>query len=80
MKTDPVLGFGSVWIRELARRCESVDVISMYRGAVDLPANVRVFSVGREHGWSKAKRLAHFLSPFDAAAVGAIATTSASRI
>ena len=58
--TDPVLGFGSVWIRELARHCESIDVISMYRGAVDLPANVRVFSAGREHGWSKARRLAQF--------------------
>ena len=59
-EADPVLGFGSVWISELARHCESIDVITMYRGAVDLPNTVRVFSAGREHGWSKARRLAQF--------------------
>lgn len=58
--TDPVLGFGCVWIRELAGHCESIDVITMYRGAADLPGNVRVFSAGREHGWSKARRLTAF--------------------
>ena len=57
---DPVLGFGSVWIRELAGHCESIDVITMYRGAVDLPDNVRVFSAGRERGWRRARRLAQF--------------------
>ena len=57
---DPVLGFGSVWIRELAQHCESIDVITMYRGAVDLPNTVRVFSAGREHGWSRARRLGQF--------------------
>ncbi len=58
--SDPVLGFGSVWIRELARHCETIDVITMYRGVVDLPDNTRVFSAGREHGWSRARRLAVF--------------------
>ncbi len=57
---DPVLGFGSAWIRELARHCEAVDVLTMYRGLVDLPRNTRVFSAGREHGWGKARRLAAF--------------------
>ena len=59
-EADPVLGFGSVWIRELAGHCETIDVITMYRGVVDLPDNVRVYSAGREHGWSKARRLATF--------------------
>ncbi len=57
---DPVLGFGAVWLRELARHCESIDVITMYRGTVDVPANVTVYSAGRERGWSKARRLAEF--------------------
>ena len=57
---DPVLGFGCVWIRELARRCEFIDVLTMYRGDIDLPANTRVYSAGRERGWSKARRLATF--------------------
>ncbi len=58
--SDPVLGFGSVWIRELAGHCETIDVITMYRGVVDLPDNTRVYSAGREHGWSRARRLAAF--------------------
>ena len=57
---DPVLGFACNWIRRLARECESIDVITMYRGDYDLPANVRVFSAGREHGLSKAVRVAKF--------------------
>lgn len=57
---DPMLGFGCVWIRELARHCESIDVLTMYRGDADWPANVRVFSAGRERGWSKARRLGQF--------------------
>ncbi|MDE2951954.1 MAG: glycosyltransferase family 4 protein [Chloroflexota bacterium] len=57
---DPVLGFGSVWIRELAGHCAAIDVVTMYRGTVDLPSNVRVYSAGREHGWSRARRLAAF--------------------
>lgn len=57
---DPVLGFTSVWIRALARRCESLDVITMYQGALDLPDNARVFSAGRERGLNRAARLAIF--------------------
>ncbi len=59
-ETDPVLGFACTWICRLARRCESIDVITMYRGAYDLPGNVRVFSAGRERGLSKAARVASF--------------------
>ena len=57
---DPVLGFACGWIRRLAAQCETVDVVTMYRGAYDLPANVRVFSAGRERGLSKAARVANF--------------------
>ena len=57
---DPVLGFASGWIRDLARRCESIDVITMYQGELDLPDNVRVFSAGRERGLNRTARLANF--------------------
>ena len=57
---DPVLGFGLEWVRRLARHCESVDIITMYRGEYDLPANVTVYSAGRERGLSKAARVANF--------------------
>lgn len=59
-ESDPVLGFAVGWIRRLAAQCERVDVITMYRGAYELPGNVRVFSVGRERGLSKAARVANF--------------------
>ena len=58
--SDPVLGFGCVWIRELARHCDSIDVLTMYQGETDFPEHVRVFSAGRERDWSKARRLAQF--------------------
>jgi len=58
--SDPVLGFACGWIRELAARCEFVDVITMYRGTYQLPPNVRVYSAGRECGLSKPRRLLRF--------------------
>ena len=59
-ESDPVLGFACDWVRELAARCEYVDVITMYRGAYQLPPNVRVFSAGRELGLSKLLRAGRF--------------------
>ncbi len=58
--SDPILGFTTAWIRELALYCESIDVITMYQGKLDLPPKARVFSAGRERGRSKAARLANF--------------------
>lgn len=57
---DPVLGFTSGWIRALAARCASVDVITMRAGRFDLPANVRVRSVGKEKGHSVPRRIGAF--------------------
>lgn len=59
-ETDPVLAFTCDWIRRLAQQCESIDVLTMQRGAYELPDNVRVFSAGREHGWSKPRRAVNF--------------------
>ena len=57
---DPLLGFACGWIRRLAERCQAVDVLSMYHGEFDAPANVRVYSAGREHGYGKPRRLLNF--------------------
>lgn len=57
---DPVLGFTTAWIQELAKHCASIDVITMYQGELDLPEHVRVFSAGREKGLSKPVRVLNF--------------------
>jgi glycosyltransferase involved in cell wall biosynthesis len=57
---DPVLGFTSAWIRALAARCASVDVVTMRAGRLEMPDNVRVHSVGKEQGHSVPRRVAAF--------------------
>lgn len=57
---DPILGFTTRWIRELAAQVESIDVITMRAGAIELPANVRVHSVGKELGYSEPRRVIAF--------------------
>jgi hypothetical protein len=47
---DPILGFTGRWIRELAGRVEFVHVITMSAGRVEVPGNVRIYSVGKERG------------------------------
>lgn len=56
----PVLGFTTLWLNRLADRCEHLDVVTMQAGRLDLPGNVRVFSVGRERGYSEARRFLEF--------------------
>ncbi len=58
--TDPVLGFTTAWIQELAKHCDYIDLITMYQGDLDLPDNVRIFSAGREQGLSKPMRVLNF--------------------
>ncbi|MDP1719369.1 MAG: glycosyltransferase family 4 protein [bacterium] len=47
-KDDGVLGVYHRWIEELARRFDKVSVICLYQGRTDLPANVSVYSLGKE--------------------------------
>lgn len=57
---DPILGFTTRWIRALAARVDFIHVITMRMGKLDLPDNVRVYSVGKERGYRKARRVFEF--------------------
>jgi glycosyltransferase involved in cell wall biosynthesis len=57
---DPVLSFFHRWIIELAKHFEMVTVICLFEGAHDLPANVKVHSLGKESGSSRSKYLFRF--------------------
>lgn len=57
---DPVLGFTTVWIRALAKHFNSIYVITMRQGQLDLPDNVYVYSVGKEKGYSEPRRAIEF--------------------
>jgi glycosyltransferase involved in cell wall biosynthesis len=53
---DHVLGFTTAWVNALAERCERVIVITMRAGRIDVRPNVFVHSIGKERGWSRARR------------------------
>jgi glycosyltransferase involved in cell wall biosynthesis len=57
---DPILGFTTSWICALARRVEFIHVITMRAGRVEVPDNVRVYSVGKEKGYSEPRRAKEF--------------------
>jgi glycosyltransferase involved in cell wall biosynthesis len=57
---DPILGFTTHWIRALAKRVESIQVITMRAGRVEVPGNVQVCSVGKEKDYSEPRRAAVF--------------------
>lgn len=57
---DPLLGFTTRWIGALAERVEFIHVITMRVGRLDVPANVRVYSVGKEKGYSEPRRVIEF--------------------
>ncbi len=49
-ETDPILGFFVDWIRRLAQRASSVQVIAQWTGPHSLGDSVRVHSLGKERG------------------------------
>jgi len=57
---DHILGFTSRWIRALAPYYEAIDVLTTHAGRIDLPENVRVYSIGREQGLGRQGRLLRF--------------------
>lgn len=54
------LGFFIEWLREFSWQCEEVAVIGLAAGRHDLPANVRVLSMGKEKGSGRLARLSAF--------------------
>lgn len=54
------LGFAVSWIRGIARYFDHVDVVTMYKGRYNLPENVTVWSVGKESGYSRLRRILLF--------------------
>jgi len=59
---DHILGFTTQWINQLASYYQAVDVLTMHAGRLAVAANVRVFSVGRERGVRKWRRVLNFYS------------------
>lgn len=56
----PVQGFTTDWINALAPYCQFIDVVTMRAGRIAVAENVRVFSVGKEKGYSEARRALAF--------------------
>ncbi len=57
---DPILGFTTVWINALAKRCQQIDVLTMQSGRLELAPNVWVYSVGKERGYGDTRRTLEF--------------------
>lgn len=57
---DPILSFTTRWINRLAACYDHVDVITMRVGRLAVAPNVRVYSVGKERGYSEARRAVEF--------------------
>ncbi len=57
---DDVLGFMHGWIKKLAEKLESIDVICLYKGKYNLPKKVKVLSLGKEESGSRWKYLFRF--------------------
>src|SRR5450432_2261048 len=57
---DWLRAFTLAWIRGLAARVEHVDVITLEQGQAALPDNVTVYSIGKEHGYGRARELLEY--------------------
>lgn len=56
----PVQGFTTNWINAVAPHCDYIDVITMNAGRIAVADNVRVFSLGKEKGYSEPYRAVIF--------------------
>lgn len=51
-KDDPILGFFHGWIKEFSKHFEFITTICLEKGEYDLPANVKVLSLGKEESFN----------------------------
>ncbi len=58
---DWLRGFIVTWVRRLAARVDHLDVITLEDRGADLPDNVTVHSMGKEHGHGRLRELLAFL-------------------
>src|SRR3989344_6340172 len=59
-ENDQLLGFFIDWIRLLAEKFEKITVLCLEKGQFTLPDNVKVISLGKDHGAGKLKILSTF--------------------
>jgi glycosyltransferase involved in cell wall biosynthesis len=59
--TDPGLGFFHRWVEVFSEECEEVIVVCLKAGTYQLPENVRVYSLGKEHGRSRIRAFIRFV-------------------
>src|SRR3989344_3062275 len=57
---DPVLSVYHSWVLEFAKNFEFITVICLRKGAYNLPANVKVLSLGKEQGKSRLGYITRF--------------------
>ncbi len=57
---DPILGFFHGWLKAFSGRFEVLTVICLGQGKFDLPANVKVLTLGKEVGVSKLTYICRF--------------------
>src|SRR3990172_7833146 len=63
-RNDPILGFFHRWIIEFAKHFESIAVICLFEGEHNLPANVKVFSLGKEEGGARISKTLRYIVRF----------------
>ncbi len=63
-RNDPILGFFHRWIIEFAKHFESITVICLFEGEHNLPANVKVLSLGKEEGGSRVSKTLRYIVRF----------------
>jgi len=56
----PILGFTHAWVQALNARVERLIVVPVEEGEYDLPGNIKVVSMGKEHGRRRLGRAATF--------------------